>query len=73
MSWCPSEPPQEKPHGERLCVNSMGRDGTIRLVIDQLASHLTEQRALLTFSTKPQMGEFVLFITCVFKLSFYVI
>lgn len=73
MSRCPPEPPQEKPHGERLCVNSVGRDRTVRLVIDQLVSHLTEQRALLTFSTKPQVEEFVLFITCVFKLSFYVI
>lgn len=42
-------------------------------VNDQLTSNLREQRALLTFNTTAGMEEFILFIACIFKLSFYFI
>lgn len=70
LGLCPQHGRLTCPRADPRGFNGVVRYSTTELTTDELTSNLAEQCALLTFNTKSLMERLILFIVCVFKVSF---
>lgn len=70
LGLCPQHGRLTCPRADPRGFNGVVRYSMTELTTDELTSNLAEQCTLLTFNTKSPMERLILFIVCVFKVSF---